>query len=103
MATIESDIEKYLAKLVKNANGIYLKIPAVYMSGIPDRLVLLPYGRMAFVELKRPIGGKRAELQKYWQSRLSDLGYRSVFVQTKKEADGLIKTLASNGYPGDLT
>ncbi len=93
MATIESDIEKYLAKLVKDAGGVYLKIPAVYMSGIPDRLVLLPEGKMSFVELKRPIGGKRAQLQKYWNKRLSNLGYPACYVQTKDEADMLIKRL----------
>ena len=93
MATIENDIETYLAKLVKREGGVYLKIPAMYMSGIPDRLVLLPEGRMAFVELKRPVGGKRAMLQKYWRKELSARGYLSVFVQTKEEADGLIRKL----------
>lgn len=95
MGIIENDIETYLEKLVKAADGIYLKIPAVYMSGIPDRLVLLPEGKMAFVELKRPIGGKRAELQKYWQKKLSARGYLSVFVQTKEEADNLMRRLSS--------
>ena len=95
MATIESDIEKYLAKIVKGAGGVYLKLPALYTTGIPDRLVLLPEGNMAFVELKRPIGGKRAELQKYWQKKLSTLGYISVFVQTKEEADGLLGMMKS--------
>ncbi len=90
---IENDIETYLAKLVKEHDGIYLKIPAVYMSGIPDRLVLLHEGRMAFVELKRPIGGKRAELQKYWQKKLTDRGYIAAFVQTKEEAESLINML----------
>ena len=93
MATIESDIEKYLGKLVKDAGGVYLKIPAMYMTGIPDRLVLLPEGRMSFVELKRPIGGKRAMLQKYWNKKLTDLGYSSCFVQTREEADDLMKRL----------
>ena len=93
MATIESDIENYLAAKVKEAGGVYLKIPAVYMSGIPDRLVLLPQGRMCFVELKRPIGGRRAELQKYWNKKLTGLGYRAEFVHTKEEADSLILSL----------
>ncbi len=93
MATIESDIEKWLATLVKKEGGIYLKIPAMYMSGIPDRLVLLPGRRMAFVELKRPIGGKRAMLQKYWNKKLTDLGYMCEWVQTKDEAENLIAKL----------
>lgn len=93
MAVIESDVENYLAKLVKSHEGIYLKIPAVYMSGIPDRLVLLPKGRMCFVELKRPIGGKRAELQKYWHEKLQGLGFNAEFVQSKDEADALMEKL----------
>ena len=93
MAVIESDVENYLAKLVKSQEGIYLKIPAVYMSGIPDRLVLLPKGRMCFVELKRPIGGKRAELQKYWHEKLRGLGFNAEFVLSKDEADALMKKL----------
>ena len=96
MAVIESDIESYLARLVKAKGGIYLKIPAVYMSGIPDRLVLLPKGKMCFVELKRPIGGKRAELQKYWHEKLKGLGYEAEFVQNKDEADKLMEKLTSH-------
>ena len=93
MLTVETDIENYLAKKVKFEGGIYLKIPALYMSGIPDRLVLMPKGTMCFVELKRPIGGKRAELQKYWHKKLRDLGYSAEFVQTKDEADNLVRKL----------
>ncbi len=95
MTTIESDIEKWLATLVKKEGGIYLKIPAMYMSGIPDRLVLLPESRMAFVELKRPIGGKRAMLQKYWNRELTDLGFMCEWVRTKEEAEKLIEKLSA--------
>lgn len=41
----------------------------------PDRVVLLPDGKMAFVELKAP-GKKPRALQRYRMKQIEDLGFR---------------------------
>ena len=50
----EKDIEKELAARTKTMGGIAPKFISPGFDGMPDRLVLLPGGRMGFVELKAP-------------------------------------------------
>ena len=49
----EKDIEKKLSLMVKKAGGIAVKFVSPSFDGMPDRLVLLPDGVIAFVELNR--------------------------------------------------
>lgn len=55
----EIDIELALVHSVRKADGLCLKFTCPSMNGVPDRLVLLPGGKCAFVELKAP--GKKTE------------------------------------------
>lgn len=45
----EKYIEQKLVKEVKNHGGIALKFTSPGFDGMPDRLVLLPNGKLAFV------------------------------------------------------
>ena len=58
----ERKIEKELVARVKAMGGIAPKFTSPGFDGMPDRLVLLPRGKMAFVELKAP-GKKLRKLQ----------------------------------------
>ena len=58
----EREIEKYFVQQVKKNGGLAPKFVSPGWDGVPDRLVLLPDGRMAFVELKAP-GKKLRPLQ----------------------------------------
>jgi hypothetical protein len=58
----EKTIEKKLVQAVKEAGGMAPKLSCPGMVGMPDRIVLLPMGNVAFVEVKRP-GGKPRPLQ----------------------------------------
>lgn len=62
-----------------------MKLPAVFESGIPDRLCLFPRGRMVFVELKAP-GKKPRKLQEVMHSRLRALGFRVEVIDSKESA-----------------
>ena len=57
---LEKTIERKLTVAVKKAGGIAVKFVSPSFDGMPDRLVLLPDGLIAFVELKAP--GKRPRL-----------------------------------------
>ena len=59
----EKEVEQKLVKAVKLAGGFCLKFTSPGFDGVPDRLVLLPRGRIAFIELKAP-GKKPRALQK---------------------------------------
>ena len=53
----ESAVERRLVSGVKARGGLCWKFVSPGMSGVPDRIVLLPGARIVFVELKRPGGG----------------------------------------------
>lgn len=86
----ERDIEARLVRAVTDAGGLCLKLDSSGMKGIQDRLVLLPRGRVVFVELKRPTGGRVSELQKVRQTQIRRMGFRSVVV---KDEAGILDVL----------
>lgn len=90
----EESVENYLYRRVKAARGLCIKLVPAGLVGIPDRLVLLPGGVVVFVEVKKPRGSKVARLQVYWCDKLRAMGFRSVFVFTRDEVDGLMEGLA---------
>ena len=70
----EKDIEQQLVKAVKSMGGIAPKLVSPGFDGMPDRLVLLPGGRLAFVELKAP-GKSLRPLQEKRKRQLQALGF----------------------------
>ncbi len=84
----ENHIEQKLVKAVKNLGGIAPKFVSPGFDGMPDRLVLLPHGKLAFVELKAP-GKKLRPLQKKRKRQLEGLGF-SVYVIDSPEQIGEI-------------
>lgn len=75
MTILEREIEAKLRLMVVRAGGKCLKWVCPGWSGVPDRIVLLPRGRIVFVELKRPKGSKVSELQRWWAKELRTLGF----------------------------
>ncbi|KAI4451260.1 hypothetical protein C823_005809 [Eubacterium plexicaudatum ASF492] len=50
----EKTIEQKFRAAVKAAGGLAVKFTSPGFDGVPDRLALLPDGKMAFVEVKAP-------------------------------------------------
>lgn len=71
----EKQIEQSLVKAVKNMGGIAPKFVSPGFDGMPDRIVLLPHGLMAFVEVKTP-GKKPRSLQVSRHGLLRHLGFK---------------------------
>lgn len=93
MGIKESSIEEYLFNLVTVAHGGEC-IKLTGNKGIPDRLVLLPYGRIFFIELKKPSGGVFSEAQDWWHSKIRKLG--SVCYQAKSKEE--VEEILNNEY-----
>lgn len=70
----EKATEQKLSRMVKAAGGLALKFISPGYGGVPDRLVLLSGGKIAFVELKAP-GKKMRPLQVKRKSQLEALGF----------------------------
>ena len=71
---LESAIEKRMTRRVKDKGGLCLKWAASGTAGVPDRIILLPGGRVIFAELKQA-GMDLRELQKYRREQLENLGF----------------------------
>ena len=70
----EKKIEQQLVKEVKDKGGIALKIVSPGFDGMPDRLILLPNRKLAFVEVKAP-GKTLRPLQEKRKRQLEALGF----------------------------
>lgn len=69
----EKEIEKYLVGCIKEIGGRAYKWVSPGNDGVPDRIVVMPEGKVVFVELKKP-GGKPTLLQSSQHRRLRELG-----------------------------
>ena len=82
----EKETEQALVQAVKKMGGIAPKWVSPGIDGMPDRIVLLPKGKIAFVEVKAP--GKRPRpLQVARHELLRRLGFR-VYVLDDKDKIG---------------
>ena len=76
----ERDIERRLREAVEKSGGLCLKWVCPGWSGVPDRIILLPGGRIIFAETKRPRGGEVSRLQEWWLGRLRRMGFMACVV-----------------------
>ncbi|AXY33950.1 nuclease [Yersinia pseudotuberculosis] len=89
MAYIREDsIEDHLVKEVKKAGGIAYKFISPGRRSVPDRLVLLPDGKVIFVECKAP-GEKPTAAQLREHEKIRALGF-IVRVLDSKDLEGIL-------------
>lgn len=81
----ESPVEKHLVAEVKKAGGVAYKFVSPGRRSVPDRIVLLPGGRLIFVECKAPGKLPRAD-QLREHKRLRALGFTVVVLDSKNLA-----------------
>ncbi len=85
----EKAIEKKLVQEVKAVGGIAPKFTSPGFDGMPDRIVLLPGGHMAFVEAKAP-GEKPRPLQLARHRLLRGLGFRVYVLDEERQIGGIL-------------
>ncbi len=88
----ERDIEQYLRERVSALGGRAYKFESPGNAGVPDRLVLLPGGRIVFAELKAP-GKKPTPLQLAQHHRISQLGFAVWVIDSKAGVDEFITAI----------
>ena len=91
----EKAIEQQLRTTVKGMGGIALKFVSPGMSGIPDRLVLLPGRCMAFVEVKAP-GMQMRPLQVKRKRQLEALGFSVYCIDHPGQIGGVLDEIRAS-------
>ena len=90
----EKEIEKKLTQAVKHMGGICPKFVSPGFDGMPDRIVLLPKGHMAFVEVKAP-GERPRPLQMARHRLLRRLGFRVYVLDSAEQIGGILDEIQS--------
>ena len=85
----EKIIEHHLVKAVKNSGGIAPKLVCPGFDGMPDRLVLLPGGKIGFVEVKAP-GKEPRPLQVARHGLLRRLGFKVYVLDAPEQIGGIL-------------
>lgn len=85
----EKAIEAKLTQAAKALGGIAPKFTSPGLDGMPDRIVLLPGGRMAFVEVKAP-GKVPRPLQEARHRMLRKLGFKVFVLDDAGQIGGIL-------------
>lgn len=91
----EKYIEQRLVTAVKNMGGIAPKFVSPGFNGMPDRIVLLPIGKIAFVELKAQ-GKKMRPLQVRRKRQLEELGFLVYCIDGVKQIEEVLKEMGGD-------
>ncbi len=80
----EKALEATLVEGIKKRHGLAVKLTSQFHRGLPDRLVLLPFRTICFVELKST-GEKRTKLQEVAARQLEGMGFRVFVIDTGEQ------------------
>ena len=94
MKQIDSEkvIERKLVEAVKANDGMCIKLLCDNLLGLPDRMVLIPHSKIAFVELKTT-GRKPRRIQVFMHNKLRALGFRVEVIDTIKGVEQFIDSI----------
>ena len=88
----EKYIEQKLVVAVKSMGGMAPKFVSPGIDGMPDRIVLLPMGRIAFVECKAT-GKKMRPLQNKRMKQLEALGFLVYCLDDIEQIGGILSEI----------
>ena len=90
----ESTIEKVLVRAVRESGGLAIKLVSPGWAGAPDRLILMPGGKLAFVELKAP-GQIQRPLQVKRKRQLEALGFSVYCIDQPEQIGGVLSEVCA--------
>ena len=91
----EKTIEAKLVQLVRSKGGLALKFSSPGCDGVPDRLVLLPGGKIAFIELKAP-GKTLRPLQVRRKRQLEALGFSVYCIDRPEQIETILQEMGGD-------
>ena len=88
----EKEIEKKLAMEAKKRGGLAVKFVSPGFDGMPDRILLMPEGKIAFFEVKAP-GRRPRPLQMARHKMLRDLGFLVFILDDASQIGGVLDAI----------
>jgi len=90
----EKTVESKFTSAVTAKGGLAVKFTSPGFNGMPDRLVMFPGGRIAFVEIKAP-GEKPRPLQRLRIRTLRRLSFKAFVLDSPEQIGGIIDAIQS--------
>jgi hypothetical protein len=91
----EKEIEKKLALEAKKRGGLALKFVSPGFDGMPDRILLMSKGKIAFVEVKA-LGKRPRPLQMVRHRLLRGLGFLVFILDDESQIGGILDAVQSS-------
>ena len=88
----ESSIEKRLKDEIEKLGGKAYKFVSPGIVGVPDRIILLPGGRVIFIELKAP-GKKMSVIQEHRAMELRALNFDVLCIDSVEKIKEMIRNV----------
>lgn len=88
----EKQLEYLFLTEVKRVGGMALKFVSPGFAGVPDRLVLIPDGKVGFVEVKAP-GKHPRPLQMARHKQLRKLGFKVYVLDNPQQIPEIIRDM----------
>lgn len=88
----EVAIERYLCQQVKKRGGKAYKFTSIMHRGVPDRIIVMPNGKLMFCEVKNE-NGVLSPLQKLEIKWLREAKQHVVIVWSKADVDAIMEVL----------
>lgn len=86
----EKLLEKKLSKEVTKAGGLSFKFWAMSHSGLPDRIILIPGGKIFFIEVKST-GEKPTKIQVFVHNKLRKMGFVVLIIDSSEQIKKFIQ------------
>lgn len=93
----EGTLERRLKREVEKLGGRAVKFVSPGLSGVPDRLILLPGGQAVFVEMKAP-GEPLRPLQEKRIRDLRHLGFQAHVLDSDEDIDQFVKWVSTDAF-----
>lgn len=90
----EKQIEQAVVREVKKMGGLAVKFVSPSLNGVPDRIILLPKGKIAFAEIKAP-GKKMRQLQLKRKQTFENLGFHVYCIDNLEMIGGILHEIQS--------
>lgn len=90
----EAKLEGKLREKVKKLGGIAIKFFVLSFTGFPDRIVIMPGGKIWFVELKNPLTKRKpSDRQLFVHAQLQKLGFTVWIVNSNETLSEFLKQI----------